>query len=123
MMRQIIAVVAGFVLWSVLWLGYNALLLKLGLLPQDQTQPILDAGALLALLAGSVVASLAAGFAAAAIIKTASVRPVASLGVLLLAVGIFFQSQFWELMPLWYHLTFLILLLPVCVAGARLRKA
>lgn len=122
MMRQFLAVVVGFILWSVLWLAYNAFLLKLEVLPHDQTQPLGDTSALLALLVGSVIASLVAGYSAAAIDRSASKRPVAALSLLLLAVGIFFQSQFWLLMPLWYHLTFLALLLPACIAGAWLRK-
>ena len=122
MLRQVLAVLAGFALWSVLWLTYNAVMVKLGVLPQDQTQPLHETGALLALLVGSFIASLLAGYAAALASKAASMRPVAALGLLLLAVGIFAQSQFWLLMPLWYHLLFLALLLPACIAGARLRK-
>lgn len=122
MLRQVLAVVAGFTLWSILWLAYNVVLVKLGVLPQDQTQPLQETGALLALLVGSIIASLLAGYAAAVAGKAASLRPVAALGLLLLAVGIFVQSQFWLLMPLWYHLLFLALLLPACIAGARLRK-
>jgi hypothetical protein len=40
--------------------------------------------------------------------------------VLLLVVGIYFQSQYWHVMPLWYHLIFLALLIPMCFVGARL---
>ena len=122
MLRQVLAVLAGFALWSVLWLTYNAVLVKLGVLPQDQTQPLQETGALIALLVGSIIASLLAGYAAAVTGKAPSLRPVAALGLLLLAVGIFVQSQFWLLMPLWYHLLFLALLLPACIAGARLRR-
>jgi hypothetical protein len=38
--------------------------------------------------------------------------------VLQLGLGIFFQAQYWQLMPLWYHLPFLALLLPGNVYGA-----
>lgn len=123
MQRRILAAVVGFILWSALWLAYNAFLLKLGVPPQDQAQPVQESNALIALLAGSVVASLVAGLAAAAILKSSVQGPIVALGLLLLAVGIFFQAQYWQLMPLWYHLTFLLLLLPVCIAGARLSKA
>jgi hypothetical protein len=40
------------------------------------------------------------------------------LGVVLAGVGAFVQSRVWKLMPLWYHLSFLLLLVPVTLAGA-----
>jgi hypothetical protein len=30
------------------------------------------------------------------------------------------QTQFWTLMPVWYHAAFLLLLVPMCLAGSRL---
>jgi hypothetical protein len=123
MLRKILAVVSGFILWTVLWLACNALLRALGILPQDQTQPTQDTTALLALLISSVIATLAAGYTSALIAKSAAKLPVVVLGLLLLAVGVLVQTQFWRLMPLWYHLAFLALLLPACVAGGRLWKA
>lgn len=120
MFRSIIAVAAGFVLWSVLWISYNLTLQKLGVLPSVETQRISSGGTLFALLVGSLVLSLLAGYVAATI-KAAATLPVAALGALLLVVGIFFQTRYWHLMPLWYHLTFLVALVPMCFVGARLR--
>ncbi len=40
--------------------------------------------------------------------------------VLLLLTGIGVQSTVWHLMPLWYHATFLVLIVPVCVLAGRL---
>ena len=122
MLRQILAVVGGFVLWSVLWLALNQALAAGGLLPEPgvvMAAPL----PLLVLFAGSVVFSLLAGYVAAAISRSAGLKVGVILGVLLLAVGIAVQSQYWQLMPLWYHLAFLVCLLPVCVAGARMRCA
>jgi hypothetical protein len=45
------------------------------------------------------------------------------LGLILLGVGMFVQAQYWYLMPLWYHLAFLLLLVPACMIGSRLRRA
>jgi peptidoglycan/LPS O-acetylase OafA/YrhL len=120
MFRSIFAVAGGFILWSVLWVSYNLALQKLDALPSDETQRISSVGALLALLIGSFALSLLAGYVAATI-KAAATLPIAALGALLLAVGIFFQSQYWHLMPLWYHLAFLASLVPMCFVGARLR--
>jgi hypothetical protein len=122
-MRQVIAVAAGFILWSVGWLCYNASLRKFGLVSTDQTQPIHSVMALLALLAGSCILSLLAGFTAASIARSSPVAVAMGLGLLLLAVGLFFQIQLWRLMPFWYHLLFLVLLVPICFVGAWLRNA
>jgi hypothetical protein len=92
---------AGFVLWPIGWLSFNLALQKLAPLPSDQTQRIDDVRALRALLLGSFTLSLVAGYVTAAIAQTTSNFPVVVLGLLLLAVGIFFQTQFWCLMPLW----------------------
>ena len=42
--------------------------------------------------------------------------------VLLLLTGIAVQSTMWHLMPLWYHATFLVLIVPVCLLAGRLRR-
>jgi hypothetical protein len=121
-MKRFLAVIAGFILWSVLWLCLNVGLHKFGLLPASLTQPMTDAAPLAALLLGSVVISIISGYIAAAIAGAPSAQAVAVLGVLLLLTGIYFQSRVWHLMPIWYHLAFLVLLIPMCFAGARLRE-
>lgn len=120
MIRSILAVIIGFVLWSVLWLGYNALLTTFGFLPAASATPIQASMPLLLLLAGSILFSLAAGYATTTVIRTPGYRHTFVLGVLLLGIGIPVQVQFWQLMPLWYHLLFLALLLPATVLGGML---
>ena len=121
-MRFALAVIAGFILWSVLWLCYNVVLRKAGMLPPEETQRLESVPALLMLLVGSAVVSLLAGYIASLVYGSASYGPIIMLGVLLLAVGAYFQSQYWHLMPLWYHLSFLVLLIPLCLFGASLRS-
>jgi len=122
MWTNILAVVAGFILWSVLWLGGNPVLARFfpGAVGADGA--VRHSGFLLALLVLSVVASLVAGYLAATIAPAEGKAPVWILGGLLLAVGIFFQSQSWALMPLWFHLPFLLLLIPMVIVGASLRS-
>jgi hypothetical protein len=119
MWRSISAVAVGFVLWSVLWLIYNLGLKALQVLPSQDTQPITAADALAVLLAGSVVFSFVAGWVTAAIVRSGAPAPILALGSLLLAVGILVQWQYRHLMPLWYHVLFLGLLIPFCLVGAR----
>lgn len=120
-MKRFLAVIAGFILWSVLWVCLNVGLHKFGLLPAALTQPMSDPAPLAALLVGGVVISIISGYTAAAIAGVPAEPAVAALGVLLLLTGVYFQSKVWHLMPLWYHLTFLLLLIPMCFVGARLR--
>jgi hypothetical protein len=120
-MKQVLGVLAGFILWSVLWLGFNQVLLMLGLISPNVTEPVTDPKPLLLLLVGSVLISLLTGYVTARIVGFPWALPVAALGVLLLATGIFFQIKMWYVIPLWYHLTFLVLLIPMTFAGARMR--
>lgn len=122
MIRSILAVIVGFVLWSALWLGYNALLTTFGFLPADSTHPVQTPMPLLLLLAGSILFSLVAGYATTALVRGPGRIHAIVLGLLLLGIGILVQVQFWQLMPLWYHLLFLALLLPATVWGGRLRQ-
>jgi hypothetical protein len=119
-MKQALAVVAGFVLWSVLWLCYNQLLLKAGVLPSDLSRPLTAPMPLLLLLGGSVAFSIVSGYVAARIAGVPATTTALVLGVLLLATGIFFQLKTWNLIPVWYNVIFLLLLIPMTVAGARM---
>ena len=121
MIKNILAVIAGNVGWTVLWLGFNSILKMQGLLPADSTKSIDRATTLVLLLIGSVLFSVAAGFLTTAIAGGGSYWPAIVLSVIQLALGIFFQSQSWHLMPVWFHVTFLSLLVPATVLGAWLR--
>lgn len=79
-------------------------------------------GMMAARLAVAAITSLAAG-AMAAVIAPSSPRVPWVLGVLLLAVFIPEHVRLWRLFPLWYHLTFLVTLVPLLVLGARLTQA
>jgi hypothetical protein len=45
------------------------------------------------------------------------------LAVLQLLLGIGFEASAWNLMPVWYHLVFLALIIPATVMGGRKRAA
>jgi hypothetical protein len=45
---------------------------------------------------------------------------VASLAAVLLLVGIFVEIQYWNVMPVWYHLIFLAVLVPATLWGGRI---
>jgi len=74
------------------------------------------------LLVYSIIISIVAGYVTALIAKRKVIAHTIALGILQIAVGIFFQSKSWSLLPIWYHLSFLTLLLPCNVLGGFLRQ-
>ncbi|MBL8764758.1 MAG: hypothetical protein JNM07_10865 [Phycisphaerae bacterium] len=117
MLRIIIAVVVGFALWSAVWLGGNTLLFSSASEAVGRGEAVTGAGVLLGILALSVACSAIAGAAAGAIAR--SMRAVTVLAVLLLAVGVLVQASALHLMPAWYHVVFLGLLIPVTTLAGR----
>ena len=119
--RAIGGVVAAFVLWTVLWLGFGAA--AQAALPGiiDPEQPITHTGVLLGYVTYSVIISIVAGFVCAAIRKESPLKTVWVFAVVLLATGIVIEVSYWELTPVWYHLVFLALLLPATVWGGMLK--
>lgn len=122
MVRVIVGVIAGFVVWSVLWLVTNQVVQAAAPGAVQEDGSIAGGGVLVAILGASAVCSLVSGLLAALIAPAGRFRAAVALGVLLLAVGVMVQVQYWSVMPLWYHLSFLALLLPVTVVGAALRR-
>jgi len=125
MWKPVLAVVAGYALWTIIWLGGGRALLAAfpDALPAGdvEAQTIESTPYLASALVLSVVCSLAAG----AICRIGGTRWLTSaivLAALLLLTGIGVQLGSWELMPVWYHLAFLALLVPVTLCGARITR-
>lgn len=120
MKRSIFAVVVGIALWIVV-----ASLLNLGLrfaIPgYAAAEPAMTftLGMMLARLGIGAVTSLAAGAATAAIAGTGARAPWV-LGAIMLALMIPTHIKLWNVFPVWYHASFLLTLVPLVVAGARL---
>ncbi len=119
MKRSILSVLAGFVLWTVLWLASNAALAAAvpGAFREDGSTD--SVGMLLLILVLSVVFSVIAGYVTALLARAKAKQHALALGLALLAVGIFAQVQFWDVMPVWYHLSFLALLIPGVLLGEK----
>ncbi len=122
MLRSILSVVAGFVLWTVLWLGTNSIITLATPDSFNEDGSTDSAGILLLILVLSVIYSVASGYVTALVARQDGERHALYLGILLLAVGLMVQISVWALMPLWYHLPFLLLLIPAAMYGGRLRK-
>jgi hypothetical protein len=118
MKRSILAVVAGLAAWvlaaSLLNRG-----LRIALEGYATAEPHMrfTLAMLTARLTVGALASLAAGAVAGAIAPRGS-RAAWVLGAILLAVFLPGHVWLWRVFPLWYHLTFLLTLLPLVVLGA-----
>jgi hypothetical protein len=78
-------------------------------------------GMMAARLIIAALTSLAAG-AVTAVVAPASPSVPWVLGVVMLLLFIPDHLRLWSVFPLWYHLTFLVTLVPLVVLGARLPR-
>ena len=116
-MKTAMAVVAGYVVWTLLWLIGNQSLIAAGWLPKDPRLKVDSMAGLAGLLALSIACSVSGGALARRLAKE-SRTAVTILAGLLLVTGLGVQWSIRELMPVWYHLVFLLLLIPATYAGA-----
>jgi hypothetical protein len=118
--RTIGAVVVGVVLWGVLWNGGNAALGAAGIIAVGE--PVSSVPVLLGLIVYSGLLSVLAGFVAATIKggpdAMTAVRALAGTNLL---IGIVVEVMYWSLMPAWYHIVFLALVVPMTMIGGRMK--
>lgn len=133
MVRLILGIIVGFLVWSVIWIGSDQLLISLN--PDwygahqlaferafTNSEAFTPDTAILGMhLVRAVVVSLIAGFIAA-VIAGEGRRSAVILGGVLLVFGIAIQATAWSYLPVWYHLAFLATLVPATAAGGRLRR-
>ncbi len=120
MLKSVVAVVAGYVAWTVVFLGSSFGIRTLMSDVHTDDGLTTDLSALLLYLIMSVVASLIAGFVAARLAPRKMTRHAFVLALLLLATGIPVQLANWDVLPVWYNVAFLGMLLPATIAGVRL---
>lgn len=118
-MRAVLAVIAGYAAWTILWLGLNATLAAVLPDSYDESGVTNSAGLLVGTLAASAVISVVAGWLTA---RIATPRAAVWTAAALLLTGIGVQISYWSLLPVWYHLAFLILLAPATIFGGSLRS-
>ncbi len=120
MKRTLLALVAALVSWIVVATLLDMLLRHL-LTGYRAAEPTLDftVGMMLARLVLAALSSLVAG-AVAAWVAPADHRPPWIAGLILLAMFLPEHVKIWHSLPVWYHLTFLVTLVPLVMLGARL---
>lgn len=119
-MKHFVSVLAGFLVWTVLFLVGNQVLFRVFRDRFSDDMVTTDTTVLGVTLALTVLYSLIAGFVTA---RLAPRRPIVhgvALGVVQTAIGIAVQSAYWNVIPGWYHVAFIGMLFPATVAGAAL---
>lgn len=123
MKRFILALLAGLVVWVfVISLLNRGLRLAVQGYAAAEPRMSFTLGMMTVRLVIAALTSVIAG-AVAGSIAPSSTRAPWVLGAILLVAFIPQHVRLWHLFPLWYHLTFLVTLVPLIVLGSRLRRA
>ena len=130
MLRIVLGVIGGFIGWMIVWIGSEKIISALwpafGVHQKAFEEAIKNGGQFTAdttmllthIVLGSIV-SVMAGALAALIAGENSKAPLFA-GILLLLMGIAKAVMSWQYVPLWYHVVFTAMLLPLAILGGRL---
>ncbi len=131
MLRIILGVIVGFVVWTIIWVGSDQVLMgsigwygehQLGfekaMLNKTPFSPLMIV--LIMNVVRGVITTLIAGYITA-IVTNENKRSTLILGILLLVCGAIVEVMAWNYLPIWYHFVFLFLLIPVTIAGGKLK--
>jgi MFS family permease len=113
-------IVLGSMLWGLGWNLAGAVARMLWPEHLDPGTRIEHTGILVGLLAVSILLSLAVGALAARLGGVDARRTLVALALVQLAIGSGVQASVWQLLPLWYHLIFLVAIVPATLAGGAL---
>ncbi len=132
MVRIILGVIVGFIVWSILWVGSDQVLIaslnwyrdhqldfEKAMFNKTPFAPLMSV--LIMHIVRSVIISLISGYIAA-IVANENKKSTLILGILLLLFGAGVEVWAWNYLPVWYHFVFLFLLIPVTIAGGKLKK-
>ncbi|MGD9631545.1 MAG: hypothetical protein AB7V18_20080 [Pyrinomonadaceae bacterium] len=133
MMRIALGVFVGFLAWVVVWFGSETILSAVWpAFGSHQTafQTAIEQGGpftanatfLLVHIVLATIVSVIAGYLAA-LVAGENKRSALILGLLLLAVGLLKAIMSWPLVPVWYHVIFTAILLPMAILGGKLKAA
>ena len=117
--RSIFAVLAGNFIWTVLWIGSNAIITYLN--PSVYEGRVDDVGVLSFTILRSFIFSIIAGYLTAWIAQWGEIKHAVALSILQLTFGVVVSAQTFNILPMWYHLIFNVLLIPGAVLGGWLR--
>ena len=130
MLRIVLGVIGGFIGWVIVWFvsekGLSAIWPAFGVHQKAFEEAIKSGGQFTAdttmllahIVVGSIVSVMAG--AVAALIAGENSRAPLFAGILLLLMGIAKAVMSWQYVPIWYHVVFTAMLLPLAIVGGRL---
>ena len=130
MVRIVLGVIGGFFAWLIVWVGSEKILSAIwpafGVHQGAFEDALKNGGQFTAdttmllthIVMGSIV-SLVSG-SLAALIAGENTRAPLALGFVLLALGLLKAYMSWPYVPIWYHIIFTALLLPMAILGGKL---
>jgi hypothetical protein len=131
MVRIVLGVIAGFFAWMIVWVGSEKILSAIwpqgfGVHQRAFEEAIKNGGQFTAdttmllthIVLGSIVSLMSGSLAA--LIAGENARAPLVLGFLLLAVGLLKAVMSWPYVPIWYHVIFTAILLPMAIVGGKL---
>lgn len=130
MLRIVLGVIGGFIAWVIVWFasekGLSAIWPAFGTNQKAFEEAIKNGGQFTAdttmllthIVIGSIVSVMAGSLAA--LVAGENSRAPLIVGCLLLALGIAKAVMSWQYVPIWYHVVFTAILLPMAILGGKL---
>lgn len=131
MLRIVLGVIAGFIGWLIVWIGSEKIISAVWpafganqkafeeVLKNSGGQFAPDTGFLLTQVVMGAVVSLVSGILAA-LVAGENARAPMFAGILLLLMGLAKAYMSWQYVPIWYHIVFTAILLPLAILGGKL---
>jgi hypothetical protein len=130
MLRIVLGVIGGFIAWLIVWVGsekaISAIWPAFGVHQKAFEEVLKNGGQFTAdntmllthIVMGSIVSVLAGILSA--LIAGENTRAPLVLGFVLLALGLLKAVMSWQYVPIWYHIIFTAILLPMAILGGKL---
>jgi hypothetical protein len=130
MLRIVLGVISGFIGWLIVWVGSEKILSAIwpafGAHQRAFEEVIKNGGQFTAdttmllthIVLGSIVSVMSGSVAA--LIAGENKRAPLVLGFVLLALGVLKAYMSWPYVPIWYHVIFTALLIPMAILGGKL---
>lgn len=130
MVRIVVGVISGFFAWLIVWVGsekiFSAIWPAFGAHQRAFEEVLKNGGQFTAdttmllthIVLGSIISVMSGSLAA--LIARENTRAPLVLGFVLLALGILKAVMSWPYVPIWYHVIFTAILLPLAIVGGKL---
>ncbi len=130
MLRIVFGAIGGFIAWLIVWIGVEKILSAIwpafGVHQRAFEEAVKNGGQFTAdttmllthIVVGSIVSVMAG--ALAALIAGENSRAPLVVGFLLLGLGLLKAAMSWPHVPIWYHVIFAAMLLPMAIVGGKL---